>query len=206
MSPQVAPALLLGIVTLSAVAHAQSVESPPGESFTLSERWSHYLRRTYGPARSGYLAAEIAFDQMLGEPACWDKSAGSYAQRYGRAFDRRLIRNTVEFTAGFLTGEDLRYRSSRSGSIPRRIWDAAQSALTARMPDGRKRPAYTRFLASAVVETSTTHWTGQRIQPGWAFQAVGWSALDQIETNLLDEFSPDIRRFAKHLWQARRRK
>jgi hypothetical protein len=82
-----------------------------------------------------------------------------------------------------------------------RIWHALQYSVTAQMPDGRRRPAYTRFFASTVAEVSTTHWTGQPIQPAWAFQSLGWSALDQAETNLLDEFSPDIRRLAGRLWK-----
>lgn len=206
MTPQIGLAPLLGLFALSGVAHAQSIAASTDEPFTPSARWSYYLRRTFGPDRLGYLAAETAFDHLLRDPSCWDASAGSYGQRYARAFDRRLIRNTAELTAGMLTGEDLRYRRSRSGSFRRRILHSVQSAVTARMPDGRTRPAYTRFFASATAELSTAHWTGQPIRPEWAFQAVGWSALDQIQTNLLDEFGPDLRRIARRLWKQARGK
>jgi hypothetical protein len=209
MTRQIALALLLGLIEpISGVAQTRAVEPSTSESFTLSARWSLYLHRTFGPSRAGLLAAEIAVDQFLREPHCWDTSAGSYAQRYARAFDRRLIRNTAEFAAGMVTGEDLRYKSSHSHSTQGRIWHALESSVMAQMPDGRKRPAYTRFFASTVAEMSTTHWTGQRIHTGWAFQSVGWSALDQAETNLLDEFGPDIRRIAGRLWKRaeRRRK
>ena len=205
MAPQIGRALLLGLVAFSGVAGAQTAE-PSTTEFTLSERWSHYLHRTYGPARIGSLAVETALDQMQREPHCWDMSAGSYLQRYGRAFDRRMIRNTVELGAGIVTGEDLRYRTLGSGSMPRRVWHAARSAVSARMPDGRDRPAYTRLLASAVTEFSTTHWIGQRIKPEWAFRAVGSSLLDQVQTNLLDEFGPDIRGVAKRIWKGARGK
>jgi hypothetical protein len=74
--------------------------------------------------------------------------------------------------------------------------------MMAQMPDGSERPAYTRFFASAATELSTAHWVGQSIRTPWVFQSVGWSALDQMETNLLDEFSPDVRRVARRLWDA----
>ncbi|HTP31901.1 MAG TPA: hypothetical protein VMJ75_06995 [Candidatus Acidoferrales bacterium] len=196
-------ALLLSFVGISSGAQAQSLE-PGGESFTLSARWSQYLHRTFGATRLGILAAETAVDQGLGDPACWDDSATSYVQRYARAFDRRLIKNTVEFATGALTGEDLRYRQSRSRSTRARFWNALQSSVTARMPDGTRRPAYTRFFASATTELSTAHWTGQRIQTVWLLQSMGWSTLDQVQTNLLDEFGPDLRRTAGRIWDAAR--
>ena len=202
MAPQIALTLLLGLTEVfSGVAQAQSVEPSTTAPFTSSERWSAYLHRTFAPSRTGILAVETAFDQLQRQPHCWDNSAGSYAQRYARAFDRRLIKNTAEFAAGLLTGEDLRYQRSHSRSMHGRVWHALQSSVTAQMPDGSRRPAYTRFFASAVTEMSTTHWTGQPIRTAWGFESVGWSALDQAQTNLLDEFGPDFRRIAGRLWK-----
>ena len=205
MAPQGALALLLCFVGVySGVALAQSIEPFTSEPFTSSARWSHYLHRTYSPARMGLLAAETTLDQFLREPACWDNSASSYGQRYARAFDRRLIKNTAELGSGMLTGEDLRYRKSRSRSMHGRIWNVMQSSVTARMPDGRKRPAYTRFFAISVTDAATAHWTGQPIHTGWVFRSLGWSVLDQVQTNLLDEFGPDLRRFGGRFWDRAR--
>ena len=44
----------------------------------------------------------------------------------------------------------------------------------------------------------------RNLEPQWVFQSLGWSALDQVETNLLDEFSPDVRRIATRLWDGAR--
>jgi hypothetical protein len=200
MATRTALVLLLSLLGVaSEVAQAQSLEPL---TFTLSERWSHYVHRTFGPTRLGVLAAETAVDQGIGEPGCWDASARSYLQRYARAFDRRLIRNTTEFATGILTGEDLRYRKSQSHSIGGRVWNAVRRSMVSQMPDGTTRPAYTRFFASATAELTTAHWTGQPIQTRWFFQSLGWSALDQVETNLLDEFGADIRRVAGQLRDA----
>jgi hypothetical protein len=180
----------------AALCSAQDLAEP----FTASARWSQYLRRTYGPARLGFLAADTALDQALREPHCWDSSAGSYGRRYARALERRIIKNSAELGAGLLTGEDLRYRRSKSSSIHGRVWNALRWSVTAQMPDGTKRPAYSRFFATELVNVSTAHWTRQPIGVEWLSQSLAWSALDQAQTNLLDEFGPDMRRVGLRIW------
>src|SRR5262249_33848687 len=149
---ETALAPLLALIVISSGAQAQALDPVVGGPFNLSTRWSHYLHRTFGATGLGSLAAETVVDQGFGAPGCWDDSAGSYVQRYARAFDRRLIRNTTEFATGILTGEDLRYRKSLSPSTRGRIWNALRGSVVAQMPSGTERPAYTRFLASAVTE------------------------------------------------------
>jgi hypothetical protein len=206
MATQIALVLLVSLIGVSSgIAQVKSADSLPDKSYTPPERWSEYLHRTFGPTRLAVLAAETAVDHGFGQPSCWDASGTAYVQRYARAFDRRLIKNTTELSTGILTGEDLRYRKSRSQSIRGRVWNAVRGSVIARMPDGTERPAYTRFLANAATELSTTHWVGQPIRAPWLFQSLGWSALDQVETNLLDEFSPDVRRIATRLWDVARR-
>jgi hypothetical protein len=147
------------------------------------------------------LAADTALDQALREPHCWDSSASSYGLRYARAFERRVIKNSAELAAGLLTGEDLRYRRSHSSSIHGRFWNALRWSVTAQMPDGTKRPAYSRFVATELVNVSTAHWTRQRIGAEWLSRSLAWSALDQAQTNLLDEFGPDMRRVGTRIWK-----
>ena len=190
-------ALVLSVVGTSLGSAQQQLAEP----FTPSARWSHYIHRTYGPVRLGVLAADTAIDHALREPACWDSAAGSYGRRYARAFERRAIRNTAELATGLLTGEDLRYHASRSPLIQGRVWSALRASVTAQMPNGTKRPAYTRFFASALANVSTAHWTRQPIQPRWLLQSLAWSSLDQVQTNLLDEFSPDLRRIGVRIWK-----
>jgi hypothetical protein len=98
-----------------------------------------------------------------------------------------------------LTGEDLRYQRLGVGPLQARVWHAVRGAFVAHISGGRARPAYTRFAASTIAEVGTTHWTGQHITRAWLSQALAESALDQIETNLLDEFAPDLRGIGKAL-------
>ena len=87
----------------------------------------------------------------------------------------------------------------REAMFHQRVWNSVRSAFVARMPDGSLRPAYTRFGAATVAELSTAHWIGRPIKSGWLAQALASSTLDQIQTNLLDEFEPDIRRIGRRL-------
>jgi hypothetical protein len=176
------------------MAHHADTTAGSTQPFTPAERFAYYLHRTYGPHKLGVLAFETALDHALGQPACWDQGLGSYVTRYSRALDHRMIRNTAEFGAGLLTGADLRYKRLGSGPIQARVWNAVRSAFLARAAGDRQRPAYTRFAAATVAEVGTAHWTGQPIHAAWLAQALGWGALDQIQTNLLDEFSAEFRR------------
>src|SRR3954449_7349685 len=136
-----------GVLTASLLPAQKpnSLAEPQPPRFDLSQRWKHYVHRTYSAPRLSLLAAESAVDHALREPACWDRAGTSYAQRYMRAIDRRVIRNTAEFASGVLTGEDLRYVRSRSVRPSGRAWYAVRSAFQARTSDGAVRPAYTRY-------------------------------------------------------------
>src|SRR5215471_7935311 len=159
----------IGLVALGFIVGVSpgSAQSTLEEPFTPDARWSHYLHLTFGPTRLALLSVDTAFDHAMREPACWDSAASSYGRRFARSFSRRIIGNTTELAGGLVTGEDLRYRPMRSGNLHNRVWHAVRSSVTAQMPGGTERPAYTRFFASGVANLSTAHWTGQSIQPGW---------------------------------------
>jgi hypothetical protein len=190
----------LALIFLIAGASSGTAQQLP-EPYTPSERWSLYLHRTYGPARMGLLAVDTAIDQVLREPACWNSGAASYGRRYARAFQSRVVRNSAELVSGLLTGEDLRYHASRSLSIHGRLWNALRASVTAQMPDGTKRPSYTRFFANELANVSTARWARQPIRPEWLMKSLAYSTLDQAETNILDEFGPDLRRVGIKVWK-----
>jgi hypothetical protein len=190
-------ALGLSIIGVSPCSAQQQLMEP----FTPAARWSQYLHRTYDPGRLGFLAVDTAIDDVMREPACWDSGARSYGRRYARALERRVVKNTAELAAGLLTGEDLRYRPNRSASVQGRVWRAVRSSVTAQMPDGTLRPAYSRFFAGTITNVSTANWTRQRVRPEWLARSLAWGSLDQIQTNMMDEFGPDLRRIGMRVWK-----
>jgi hypothetical protein len=175
---------------------------PSADPFTPSERWSLYVHRTYGPDRLGFLAVDTAIDQALRDPGRWNGGADSYGLRYARALQGRIVRNSAELVTGLLTGEDLRYHPSLSHSVGGRLWNALRSSVTAQMPDGTRRPAYTRFFANELASVSTARWDGRPIQPERLMRSLTFSIVDQAQTNILTEFGPDFRRIGIHIWKA----
>jgi hypothetical protein len=176
---------------------AQQLEEP----FTPSARWSLYVQRTYSPSRMAFLAVDAAVDHALRQPVCWDFSADSYERRFARALQSRIVKNSAELVGGLLTGEDLRYRRSRSLKFRGRLWNAMRSSVTAQMPDGSSRPAYTRFFASELASVSVARWTRRPVQPRQLVETLWSSTLDQAQTNVLDEFGPDLRRIGMRIWK-----
>src|SRR5215470_12208955 len=163
MTLRIGLTLMFAVAGVFPVYAQQQLEEP----FTPSARWAHYVHRTYSPERLAVLAVDTAIDQGMRDPRCWNGDASSYGRRFGRALERRIIRNSLELGGGLLTGEDLRYRPSLSHTFHGRVWNALRSSVTAHMPDGTIRPAYTRFFASAVTNLSTANLTRERIQPEW---------------------------------------
>lgn len=194
------PPIGLALILLIAGASSGTAQQLP-EPFTPAERWSLYLHRTYGPARMGFLAVDTAIDQVLLEPACWRSGAASYGRRYARAFQSRVVRNSAELATGLLTGEDLRYHPSRSLSVHGRLWNALRASVTAQMPDGTKRPSYTRFFANELANVSRAGWSRHSMRPEWLMKSLMCSTLDQAQTNILDEFGPDLRRIGIRIWK-----
>lgn len=189
------------VLTLLIAGASLSTAQQLPEPFTPSDRWSLYLHRTYSPARMGFLAVDTAIDQALIGSDCWHSGAAAYGRRYVRAFQSRVVRNSAELATGILTGEDLRYHASQSHSFHGRLWNALRSSVTAQMPDGTRRPAYTRFFVSELAHVSTTGWGRQPIRPEWLMKSLTRSTLDQVQTNILDEFGPDLRRIGIHIWK-----
>jgi hypothetical protein len=149
----------------------------------------------------GFLAVDTAIDQALSGSGCWHSGGPDYGRRFARAFESRVVRNSAELATGILTGEDLRYHASRSHSFHGRLWNALRSSVTAQMPDGSRRPAYTRFFALELANVSTVRWGRQPIRPEWFMKSLTRSTLDQAQTNILDEFGPDLRRIGVHIWK-----
>jgi hypothetical protein len=186
---------------LTAALVASAFAQQPADPYTASDRWAAYLHRTYSPERLAFLAVDTAIDNALRDPHCWDNSAASYGRRFARSFERRIIKNSFELGTGILTGQDLRYHPVRSAPFTQRIWHAVRSAAVAQSSSGSDQVAYTRFLAVAATDVSTANWTKRPITAHWVGRSVGWSVVDQAETNLMDEFSPDMRRFGARLWK-----
>ena len=145
-----------------------------------------------------WLAADTAFDQLLGKPE-WGGGMGGYGCHYASGFGRRLISNSVEFGGVLLFRQDTRFRPShRTGIIPR-IKYATAHAFVATGDGGKIEPAYARFAGIAGGALIAPAWHRHGLTLSGFRKDLLFSTLDQVQNSLLTEFSPDIERVGRSI-------
>jgi len=174
---------------------------------TARERFRYYVHRTYtSRQRLAFLLADTGLGYALNDPEEWGQAPGSFGARLGSNFGRRFVANSIEFGLGVALHEDARYRSAQLTSLPQRVWYATKAAFTARASEGRTRLAYSRFgaVAGAVLAGST--WRPTPASAPDLLAEIGFSLAGKVPDNLLDEFSPDMRRAGHKVLRTIRRR
>jgi hypothetical protein len=180
---------------------AQGQDDDAAEHFTGRERLNSYVERTFtSKSRLVFLFVDTAEDHLQRQPKEWDLGGSGLAARLGSNYGRRLIRNTIELGAGALLSEDSRYRPSTEPGIAPRMRHAVASAFTARV-DGHRRPAYATLAALTATAFIVSVWQPRRFSACEVMRGVSFSLLDRVPDRLLDEFSPDMKRFGKRMWR-----
>lgn len=186
--------LLLLVAAAALRAQSGAAADPP--PFQAGDWTRYYVRRTFtSPERWLYLSADTGLSHILRDPEEWRGGAGGYAKRYGSAAGQRIVKNTAEYLGGLAFRQTTQYRASQSRRFGARIWNALWQAMATPQPGGGLHPAYPRFLALATAPLVSSTW---RPRPLTGTRYLGCFAdglLGQAETNLLDEFTPDLKRF-----------
>ena len=186
----------IALCFLLASGAARAQQASNSDTFSnLDERFRYYLHRTYtSRQRLLFLAADTAIGHALNDPVEWGRAPNSFALRLSSNFGRRVVANSIELGASALLRDDARYRRSNLQSIPSRVRYAALAAFTARVADGGKRPAYSRFIATSGGVLISSRWHPRCASGSDLALGIGFSVLGKIPDNLLDEFAPDLRR------------
>jgi hypothetical protein len=130
----------------------------------------------------------------------WGAGLSGFGESLAPVYGRRVINNTIEFVAGAVIGDDARYRPSTSRELVKRGLHAVESTFTARAASGRTRPAYSRVFAVTAALLIANRWqplpkTGCNLAGALVF-----NATDMAQDNLLQEFTPDLKRFGSKFW------
>ena len=186
----------------SGALYAQDYPSAEDAFSTIGDRFRYYLHRTYtSRPRLAFLLADTGMGHALNDPEEWGRQPRSFGVRLASNFGRRVVANSIEFGLGAVLQEDARYRSSPEPGLRKRIRHATVTAFTARLPDGRIRPAYSRFGAIAGGVLISSRWHPGAASSSDLLLDVGFGVLDKIPSNLLDEFSPDMRRVGRKVFK-----
>lgn len=188
-------------------AHAQQPGADRDTFATLGDRFRYYLHRTYtSRPRLLFLAADTAIGHALNDPEEWGQAPKTFAMRLSSNFGRRVVANSIEFGASALFEDDARYRRSDLHGIPARVRYASIAAFTARLPDGGRRPAYSRFVATTGGTLISSRWHPRCASGSDLALGIGFGLLGKIPDNLLEEFGPDLRKTGGKVARALRRR
>ncbi len=196
-------AVAQSLVPQSRVAQSPAPQTQP--SFTLGERWSHYLYRTYSWQRMGLLGVDVMADTAITRPQCDTGKADCFADRYAGAFFRRATRTSLEFVAGEVLQEDIRRRPSGRSGLGPRLKFALAHTWTAYRPDGSSRFSYSRLIGAAGGIAVFQGWNERPITTGRMSHQLSWALAANVQDALLVEFGPDMKRLGTGLLKRFRR-
>lgn len=184
-------------------AYPQDAPQPSvTEEFDFRARAAWYTQRTYTDLTQHVsLIGEVAVDDFVfGGLNRWGQGLSGYARSLAPVYGQRVIDNTTEFLLGALVGDDARYRSSEKRGVVRRGLHATVSAFTARARSGNTRPPYSRIIAITTGTLIANQWRSNPQTGGNLTCALVFGVTDRIQADLLQEFSPDLKRFGHRIW------
>jgi len=100
----------------------------------------------------------------------------------------------MELAAGALLHEDLRRRPSNLTGFRQRLSYALVHAALATGPDGKWRPAYSRFAGTLGAVAVSSAWDGRPLTAGRLSEDFAWTATSYFQDALWTEFEPDLKR------------
>jgi hypothetical protein len=172
------------------------------ETFDFKAQSEWYIQRTYtDPRQHVSLVGEVTVDDfVLGGLKGWGSGLSGWAKSLAPVYGQRVIDNTTEFLLGALIGDDARYRSSEKRGVVRRSLHATVDAFTARAGSGNTRPAYSRIIAITTGTLIANQWRADPKAGANLTRALVFGVTDKIQADLLQEFSPDLKRFGHRIW------
>jgi hypothetical protein len=172
------------------------------EEFTFQKRLAWYTKITYtDPWRHAWLIGEVtANDFLFGGIERWGSGLSGWGVSLAAVYGQRVVANTTELFAGQLIGDDARYRPSGKKGVRRRAWFATTHAFTAQARSGNTRPAYSRCIAVTTGALIANQWLPHPKTGADLSRTLIFGITDKIQDDLLEEFSPDLKRFGRRIW------
>ena len=178
-----------------------SVSSPEDPAIPLAadDKFTVYLKRTYGTGALLKSGAMAGISQARNRPAEWGQGWNAYGARFRSSMGQRAVSNTISFGVGALRGEDPRYFPSGQTSTSARIGSALAQTFVVHTDHGGRTVAIGRIAgAFGGGFVSRTWQPGDHgiIRPG--FQSGALSLASGAVSNVIREFWPGIKKHLHH--------
>jgi hypothetical protein len=178
-----------------------SVSSPddPANPLAVEDKFTLYLKRTYGPGAFLKSGAIAGINQARNRPVEWGRGWDGYGDRFESSMGQRAVANTISFGVAALRGEDPRYFPSGQTRTSARIASALAQTFVVHTDNGGRTVAIGRVagaLGGGFV-SRTWHPEGHGIiRPGVQRGAI--SLASGAVSNVIREFWPDIKKHLHH--------
>lgn len=173
------------------------------ETFDFKAQMTLYTQRTYTDSwQHVRLIGEVTVDDFIfGGLKGWGSGVSGWGKSLAPVYGQRVIDNTTELLLRTLVGDDARYRPSEKQETVGRSLHAIVGAFTARARSGNTRPAYSRIIAITAAALIANQWRSKPQTGANLTRALVFGVTDKIQGDLLQEFSPELKRFGHSTWR-----
>ena len=151
--------------------------------------------RTLGKQALARLVVAVGYSEASNRPHEWGRTLGGLGKRVGSSFGILAIKNSVQFTVGYLRHEEFGYQASGKVGFKPRLTYALLSTVRTRDTRSHERKWATGrisgIFASSVISRA---WQPARLRTvSGGFSSAGIILGVDAGTNVLREFWPEIR-------------
>jgi hypothetical protein len=163
------------------------------------EKWSYYLKSTYGLKTIGFSVLGAGAKQAMGSVPEWGGGVEGYGKRLGSGFGQRVMERSIKIGFNGLLREDPRYYSSDRTGFWRRTLYAVGQTFVVHKDAGGTRIAFSRLAGdfggaylSRQWHPDSYHTAGNYFRSG--FKSIGMDAA----RNIVAEFWPNLKKILHH--------
>jgi len=178
---------------------SSSLQTPPDPVVpqTGRERFASFTAKTLTRVQP-YAASVVssAFTQMFSPSDVWGRGLDRFTNHFAASFSQRLVTYGLQSGAAAALHEDVRYKPSLSSNVWKRASHALFSTVVLDTPRGNDI-AIANIVAAvgSGVFINTCHPGQEHFTHPGAWQLAGWNLAGFAQSNLWNEFKPDL----KHL-------
>jgi hypothetical protein len=178
----------------SLASPAQTLPDPK-VPFTGHERFTIFTSKTLtrvNPYASSLVSS--AFSQLFSPSEVWGRGTDQFTNHLMASFAQRLVTSGIQSGAAAALHEDLRYRPSLSSNVWKRAEHALFSTFVLETPRGEDI-AFANIVAAigSGVVINTYHPGRENFTHPGAWKLAAWNLSGFAESNLWNEFKPDIK-------------
>jgi len=189
----------VGMMAQSGPELVAPVAVPAYVPITASGRMRWFVSNTIGPVNLAAGAFTSALATRSNSPPEYGPHWEGFAKRNGLRITARATSGLIEGGLGGLWGEDPRYFRAKGQPIKARINNILKMTVLATNREGRRMPAYARYIAIPSSAFISNAWRpDSQTQMRDAVDRIVFSLVNHVIANAFSEFAPDLfKRFSK---------